>query len=201
MTARVRPHPLAPPQPADLALAWLDLDPQPRLICTRALDLVWANTAAHEALDGDGDLDLRNGVIAARERVHQSALCAFVKGCEAMLSTLALPAPDGDGHLLLRGRRLDAQGSAENEGYVGLAFLRSTGAFRALHADVERAFQLTPSEYRVLLRMIDGFTAEGIAAATTLSVETVRSHIRHIYAKLGVASREAMFAKILPFRL
>lgn len=182
----------------DLALAWLDLEPQPRLICTRTLELVWANDAAREALAGDGDLDLRDGVVVARERIHRSALCAFVEGCEAMLSTLALPAPDGDGHLLLRGRRLDAQGSAE---FVGLTFLRSNGAFRALYADVERAFQLTPSEYRVLLRMIDGVTAEGIAAATTLSVETVRSHIRHIYAKLGVASREAMFAKILPFRL
>jgi DNA-binding CsgD family transcriptional regulator len=201
MAARLRPRPPAPPQPADLALAWLDLDSQPRLICTRALELTWANGAAREALVGGGDLDLRDGVIAARERAHQSALSAFVKGCEAMLSTLALPVPDGDGHLLLRGRRLNAPGSEEGEGHVGLAFLRSNGAFRALHADVERAFQLTPSEYRVLLRMIDGFTAEGIAAATALSVETVRSHIRHIYAKLGVASREAMFAKILPFRL
>lgn len=201
MTARVRPRPPVPPRPADLALTWLDLDPQPRLICTRTLDLVWTNNAAREALDGEGDLDLRDGVIVARERVHQSALFAFIKGCEAMLSTLALPAPDGDGHLLLRGRCLDTRGDAEGGEYVGLSFLRSNGAFRALHADVERAFQLTPSEYRVLLRMIDGFTAEGIAAATTLSVETVRSHIRHIYGKLGVASREAMFAKILPFRL
>ncbi|MDQ8757999.1 LuxR C-terminal-related transcriptional regulator [Sphingosinicella sp. LHD-64] len=177
-----------------LALAWLDLEPQPHLVCTRALELVWANEAGRAALAAGDDLRLSDGIIVARAQVHQQALAAFVKGCEAVLSTLALPAADGDGHLLLRGRQI---GGVDR---IGLTFLRTT-SFRALHADVERAFRLTPSEYRVLLRMIDGHTAEEIAGATRLSIETVRSHIRHIYAKMGVASREAMFAKTLPFRL
>ncbi len=194
MAARARSVPHARPATPDLALTWLDLDPQPRLICTRSLGLVWANGAAHMTFASGEDFQLRDGVVTACERSHQQALSAFVDGCETMLSTLALPAADG-GHLLLRGRRLDPAG------HVGLAYLRSDSAFRALHADLEQAFQLTPSEYRVLLRMIDGLTAEAIATATALSVETVRSHIRHLYAKMCVASREAMFAKTLPFRL
>lgn len=195
VAARIRSAPHAPTTSPDLALTWLDLEPQPRLICTQALELVWANGAAHAALGNGDDLELRDGVVTACERGHQQALCTFVRGCETMLSTLALPAANGGGHLLLRGRRLDPAG------HVGLAYLRSDDNFRALHADLEQSFQLTPSEYRVLLRMIDGLTAEAIATATALSVETVRSHIRHLYAKMGVASREAMFAKTLPFRL
>lgn len=178
-----------------LALRWFDIDLQPRLICTRTLELVWANQTAKDALRSGGDLEVRDGTIATCERAQQAALCTFVRECETVLSTLALPAADGDGHLLLRARQLDT------EGRIALVFLRSNGAFRALHADLEHAFRLTPSEYRVLLRLIEGQTAEAIASATKLSVETVRSHIRHIYAKMGVASREAMFAKTLPFRL
>lgn len=183
-----------------LALDWLALDPQPRLICMRGLVLVWANAAAQQELM-DGEIALQEGAIVTRERAHQAALEAFVHGCDGHLSTLALPCTDGEGHLLLRGRRIEAMGGEDKGDHVGLAFLRSGARFKAAYADLERAFQLTPAEYRVLSRLIEGLTAEGITMAMGLSVETVRSHIRHIYAKMNVASREAMFARIQPFRL
>ncbi len=184
---------------AALALAWMETEAQARLICTTGLALVWANRAARAAFADGGELDLKDGAIATRDRAHQAEFCAFVKACGDGLSTLALPARDGDGHLLLRGRAIAADGAGGRR--VGLTFLHSGGAFRALYADIDRAFQLTPAEHRILLRLIEGLSAEGIAAALDLSVETVRSHIRHIYNKMGVASREAMFAKVRPFRL
>ena len=184
---------------AALALAWMEAEAQPRLICTADLALVWANEAAHAAFAEGGELDLKDGAIAMRDRAHQAELCAFVKACGDTLSTLALPTRDGDGHLLLRGRAITADGAGGRR--VGFAFLHSGAAFRARYADIDRAFQLTPAEHRILLRMIDGLNAEAIAALLDLSVETVRSHIRSLYNKMGVASREAMFAKVRPFRL
>jgi DNA-binding CsgD family transcriptional regulator len=53
----------------------------------------------------------------------------------------------------------------------------------------------------VLLQMIDGRTADEIAGDLAVSVETTRSHIRSIYGKLNVSSREAMFRRIQPFLL
>lgn len=184
--------------PAALALAWMEAEAQPRIICTTALDLVWANSAARKTSAAGGELELKDGAIALRERAAHAEFCAFVKACGPALSTLALPREGGDGHLLLRGRRI---GEEDGRGLVGLTFLYSGEMFRPLYADLDSAFQLTPAEHGILLRMIDGLNAEGIAEAKRLSIETVRSHIRNIYNKMGVASREAMFAKARPFRL
>ena len=184
---------------ARLALAWLEGDDQPRLICTDELAGVWANAAARAALAPGGDLELKDGQLALHERAQQAELCAFVKNCDGQLATLALRARDGDGHLLLRARCI-AEDTAEGR-RVGLAFLRGGAAYQPHYADLDRAFQLTPAEHRILLRMADGMNAEAIAEVKNLSIETVRSHIRSLYNKMGVASREAMFARIRPFRL
>ncbi len=185
--------------PAPLALAWMESDDQPRLICTDELALVWANAAARADLALGVDLELKEGVLVMHERAHQAELNALVRNCDGQLATLALGARDGDGHFLLRARRIEANGSEAS--CVCLSFLRSGTAFRPNYADLERAFQLTPAEHRILLKMADGLNAEAIAEAKDLSIETVRSHIRSLYNKMGVASREAMFARIRPFRL
>lgn len=182
--------------PAMLALDWIERDPVPRLICSDGLIIAWTNPAAREALAGGGDLELRDGQLATCDRARQGELCAFAKACDEVLGTLVLPRHGDDGYLLMRGRRIGAGG-----GYIGLTFFTAGPDFHALYADLERAFGLTPAEHRVLLRMIEGQTAEAIADALHLSIETVRSHIRNLYTKMGVASREAMFARVAPFRL
>lgn len=182
--------------PAMLALDWMERDPVPRLICSSGLIVAWANSAARAALAEGGDLELRDGHLATCDRARQNELCAFARSCDQVLATLVLPRQDDRGYLLMRGRRIGAGGD-----HIGLTFFTTGPDFRALHADLERAFGLTPAEHRVLLRMIEGLNAEAIADALDLSIETVRSHIRNLYTKMGVASREAMFARVAPFRL
>lgn len=182
--------------PAMLALDWIERDPVARLICSDELIIAWTNPAARAALARGGDLEQRDGHLATCDRAQQNELCAFAKGCDQVLATLVLPRHGDDGYLLMRGRRI-----GPGDGHIGLTFFTTGPDFRALHADLERAFGLTPAEHRVLLRMIEGLNADAIADAMDLSIETVRSHIRNLYTKMGVASREAMFARVAPFRL
>ncbi|MFT4103637.1 MAG: response regulator transcription factor [Burkholderiaceae bacterium] len=49
--------------------------------------------------------------------------------------------------------------------------------------------RLTPREIEVLRMVAQGFIAEEIGARMTVSVHTVRAHIRNIYAKLHVGRR------------
>jgi len=113
------------------------------------------------------------------------------------VSTLCLPCENGGGHLLLRARRL---GSDPGHACIGMTFHHSID-FVARFADLEAAFQLTRSEEKVLHKMLEGMTADEIAADVRLSVETIRSHIRNIYVKIGVTSREGLFARLGAFRL
>jgi DNA-binding CsgD family transcriptional regulator len=62
-----------------------------------------------------------------------------------------------------------------------------------------KVFHLTSTERRVVEALFAGQTAEQIGGEFSISIGTVRAHIRHIYEKLGVASREALFHKALPF--
>jgi DNA-binding CsgD family transcriptional regulator/predicted ester cyclase len=63
--------------------------------------------------------------------------------------------------------------------------------------DTEDAFfaGLTPKELVILRRLVAHGTYAQIAAELFLSVQTVKTHIAHVYAKLGVTNRAAAVAR------
>ncbi|MBA3300361.1 MAG: response regulator transcription factor [Thermoleophilaceae bacterium] len=56
---------------------------------------------------------------------------------------------------------------------------------------------LTPREAQVLEKLQDGMTNAQIALELSIGIETVRTHARNIYAKLGVSSRRDL-ARLSP---
>jgi DNA-binding CsgD family transcriptional regulator len=184
--------------PGLLALNWLGGDESPRLICTNMRELVWSNAAADRALAEAGGLRLDGNVLEATAPASQPALNAFIAGCGAALAGLVLPTVNGDGHLLVRAREI---GKHRARRFVGLTFLVSGSGFQARYQDLRAAFGLTTAENRVLTELVEGRTADEIAEGGRLSVNTVRCHIRNIYAKLDVGSREALFCRIRAYRV
>ena len=66
---------------------------------------------------------------------------------------------------------------------------RSAAAGGGLERLGERGAELTPREAEVLQLLQDGWTNSEIADDLSIGIETVRTHARNIYRKLGVASR------------
>lgn len=60
--------------------------------------------------------------------------------------------------------------------------------------------ELTSREWQVLDLMMAGASTDGIARELVLSIETVRSHIKHILAKLDAHSREEAVQKATRLR-
>jgi DNA-binding CsgD family transcriptional regulator len=56
---------------------------------------------------------------------------------------------------------------------------------------------LSPREQEIAQRVARGCSNKAIATSLNISQWTVGTHIRHIYAKFGVASRAAMVARLL----
>jgi DNA-binding NarL/FixJ family response regulator len=56
---------------------------------------------------------------------------------------------------------------------------------------------LSPGELRVAELVADGHSNKGVAAALFLSPQTVESHLKHIYAKLGVHSRTQLARRLV----
>jgi DNA-binding NarL/FixJ family response regulator len=61
----------------------------------------------------------------------------------------------------------------------------------------EETAELTPREHEILASLAEGYQYKEIAEMCSISVTTVRTHLRHIYEKLHVRSRTEAVVKFL----
>ena len=69
---------------------------------------------------------------------------------------------------------------------------RSAAAGGLLRPDIQGSELLTPREAEVLEMLQGGATNAEIAHELSIGIETVRTHARHIYRKLGIGSRREL---------
>jgi DNA-binding CsgD family transcriptional regulator len=87
--------------------------------------------------------------------------------------------------------RLGAHGWADQ----AEAELAATGE-TARRRDASTLDQLTPQELQIAHLLADGRTTREAAAAIFLSPKTVEYHLRHVYRKLGINSRDELAARL-----
>jgi DNA-binding CsgD family transcriptional regulator len=182
---------------AALALYWIDRDLMPRVIVADDLAILWGNVAGRSLLAQKRDLEERGGILSTVDRSKQAALAQFITASEVAVSSWAFKRSDGDGHLLFRAQRIDWRGG----GLFGVGFFGSGSEFQVRYADLDTIFGLTRAEHRVLLDMLEGFEADRLSEIHAVSIDTTRTHIRNIYAKLQVRSREGLFHRLRPYRI
>ena len=79
--------------------------------------------------------------------------------------------------------------ASAKSGTVGLSDLaQATG-------EIARRFALTPREGEILGMLLQGRSGPYIAEDLYLSKSTVKTHIRHIYDKLDISSRQQLIDK------
>ncbi|HUR65559.1 MAG TPA: response regulator transcription factor, partial [Chitinophagaceae bacterium] len=61
----------------------------------------------------------------------------------------------------------------------------------------ETDFRLSEREKEILKLMVEGYNYKTIAERSFISYETVRTHVKHIYKKLHVASRNEAVQKAI----
>ncbi|MBL9068861.1 MAG: hypothetical protein JNM03_02585 [Sphingopyxis sp.] len=191
------PSPRVPEQARDFyaaSLGWLDKEAQPRVMVDSRLEILWQNDAGAKLLAARHELEAVKGILTTTKRVQQHMLAQFIGDARDDLTTLQIPRKDEQGFLLLRAVRLDSD-------IVGCVAVRTGTEYKPNFLDLDLAFNLTTSEHRVLIGLLDGRDADKLARLHGVSLDTTRTHIRNLYAKMGVNSRESMFARALPFRI
>jgi DNA-binding CsgD family transcriptional regulator len=153
--------------------------------------------------------------VAARCRAHLAGMAGDHEGAraacaQALAGHEQLPMPFELGRTLLtkgiterRARRKSAAGESFSR---ALAIFERLGAplwaakaRRELSATAARpiASGLTQTQQRVAALIAQGQTNREIAAAMFITVNTVQTHVRHIFQKLGVRSRTELAAVLL----
>ncbi|MDS0794990.1 helix-turn-helix transcriptional regulator, partial [Burkholderia pseudomultivorans] len=120
-------------------------------------------------------------------------------GARASIEAPSLPHPTGGSRLsgLLR-PLAPPRGAGDRQHRPAVAvFVRDPAASPHTSRDMlHRLFRLTPMETEIALLLVDGMTLDEAAAATGITKNTARAHLRGIFAKTG-ATRQAVLVKML----
>ena len=174
--------------------------------CDRQTDVTAAFVAAHRALAAAADHELWPAVVDALETIgsmlidvgrHRDAarlLAAAEEGRIAMGYRFRFPHRAAD-IAAARAVVFDHDGWAEG---VGLSLVEATEVARRMRGERVRALMgwesLTPTEIQVVEHVAEGLTNPQIAERLLMSRATVKTHLVHVYAKLGIASRAELAA-------
>jgi DNA-binding CsgD family transcriptional regulator len=164
---------------AETALHALDI---PVLAVDREQCILFSNRAADELLDGQTTCLLRrNGSLAGRDPSNQEALAHLLhsaRGARRLCIRLAMSPAHPELYALavpVASRRLLL---------VLLIDGRRALRWRAEH--IAQLFGLTPAEGRLAHALASGKTLMEHASGTGVSLNTVRSQLRHVLAKAGM---------------
>ena len=111
-----------------------------------------------------------------------------------------------DGYLLKKTRPAKLIEAIE-ETYKGGSIMtpsvarRVMARFKALNLKPDNPYGLSDREIQILKLLTEGYSYKGIAAECFISMETVSTHLRHIYTKLHVNCATAAVAKAIRERL
>jgi DNA-binding CsgD family transcriptional regulator len=166
-------------------------------ILANDLRMIWANAAARTLIASGADIREVQGRFTFQDRDAVSPFRAFLAALTQAPKAWVYKRRQGS-HLVVRAEMIEPE---EGPPAYGVMVYDPDADGSYVWADFGSALGLTGSECRVVRRMVEGGDVEAVAEALCISVETVRTHVRNIYAKLGVRNREQLFALILPFRV
>lgn len=116
-----------------------------------------------------------------------------------------IPRITGDGHWICQAvpfaREPETSESSNIRHRVALTIRGTGGGALGRWAHLGTVFHLTEAEQRVLKLMISGESVPIIAGQENLSVNTVRTHVRHIHEKLAISDAYELWARVFDYRL
>lgn len=178
----------------ELLGGWIDSDPYPRVILSADHQIIWQNAASRAFIAGSNEIEERGGAFAFTDRGCNQGLTQMMLASGATATSGSISDVDRTIRYALVVQRLSGLGAPL---VCGISYRRVD---QMRYADLKTIFSLTRSEDKILRQLLNGMVADVIAEQNSTSLDTVRSHIRAIYSKLGVSSREALFNRTSLYR-
>lgn len=161
--------------------------------------LVHANAAARTMLGALGPLELKAGKIGARSRADGPAFSALLGGGpstvtlrdadDGIYAAYCLPLSAAARH----NSGLDARAS------TALFVHRATFVRPQTPEIIARAYGLTISEQRVMMKIVDLGSVPDVADALGLAVPTVKTHLQHVFAKTDTTRQSELVRLVAGF--
>lgn len=172
--------------------SWLFDSPWPIALIDGELALLWCNKVAQTEIDEEKSFLILDGHLTLDSNELDAELRTFLDECDGEDRLFARKMA-GKEEILARVRIISR---TVDDCIAGISFFRPNARPPLRHPAFGKLFGLTKAEERVLLMLLDGASADSIAALLGTSLATVRKHVSNIYAKLQVRSREGLFARL-----
>lgn len=175
---------------------WLSSSRNPTVICDGQQRVLWHSADLPEFLEDLTSLKLERDHIAVADKRAQEALTRFFHTPDLPTAVVAIEADHHSRRHILHCRRLRVTTDVVA---FGLRIF-SDDDYRedsVLHFD--EYFGLTRQETVICQELLRGNTVNEMVTASKRSSDTIRFHIRNIYQKVDVTSREALLAKLRLF--
>lgn len=177
--------------------AWAESHAAPLALLSPDQRLIWANGPARAVFATGAPLAVREGVLTAADKTQAQVLRGFLDGVGES-GDVRIIKSEGGVPMIVRAQRVRAFDGSQA---IAISLFSTEPAQRYVWTNFGETFRLTRAEVEVAKRILEGMTADGAAEDLSVSVETVRTHIRSLYGKLSINSRERLFAVISPFRI
>lgn len=170
--------------------AWITNELRPRMIVAPDMQLIWGNRSAI-ALGATSDLFRIQGQSVLPLDKQFSDLCTY-RALDQQPWRLVTGA-DGRQSMIWTSDVVTHVGQ-----FIGIVLLPGNrGCPNALAND----FGFTRTEAKVAGLFLNGYSTKQVAVSMGVAVDTVKTHIKHIYEKMSVCNREQFFAKAALFDL
>ncbi|MGH7028402.1 helix-turn-helix transcriptional regulator [Brevundimonas sp.] len=173
---------------------WIEGERRARLILSRDLEVMWMNAAARALRDEGEAFEVDDGRLAPRSPVI-AVLVASARPDEARCAVV--PGEGGSGESERHWVAWAREVCGPPDALIGLTLQRARSETR-FQALIDNHF-LTRAEGRIVEMLLAGVETGRIAQALDISIETLRTHLKHAYQKLGVRSRGELFAEAISF--
>lgn len=190
--------------------AHLDRYPHAFLLTDADRRVLYANASAREITALRDGLALEAGrfslISPKLDASFQKILSEAIANRNGGLNRLEIPRPSGKTPYRVLAMRVPDSGVLPlgvAQPAAAILIIDSDAAVRLDPALLAEFFSLTPSEARVTARLAQGQSVEEIAAETSTSVETVRTHVRRVLSKTGTGRQAELISLVLrtvPFR-
>lgn len=184
--------------PQDWLDWWSGLDHRARMVVTAERVYMVGDLRAERVLAAREDLRLASRRLELVNPAGMPDLESLIHIEEGEVRTICIRRRRRGGHLLMRAVRLAAPPGMS---LIGIAFWIADERFVVEWPDFRPIFGLTAAEAKIVEQLIQGVAAEEIAALLQVSINTVRTHISHVYEKLGITCREELWRRLAPYRI
>lgn len=176
--------------------AWAETFSIPTFLIGEGARILWVNAAAERILVQGEPFLRQNGLLVCADKSQGAGFQVFLASVQTEPGAWIMNQADQT-RLLVRGESLRPAGE---EHAVSVMLYPTNAEERYVWADFGRIFRLTKAELAVVKVLLNGASVDEIAEQQAVSVETVRTHVRRLYSKLGVNNREQLFATLSQFR-